>query len=111
MKTIRILVPKKDDKWTVSIGRSTGYKRKTAITAFNLVERKIRKLTGDLCLQLKEKWVLKVKYDQGYFNESLSSFEPHYILYCLLCFLEDYLSEDTYKNKEKFLLPVIKKSY
>lgn len=102
---IKVLIKK--DKWILSIGKSRGFKRNSATTSYNLIERKMKSLTRNLCLPLKDKYVLKVRNDREYLNESMSSNNAHYLLFCLLCFLEDYLNKDFIKNREKILLTKI----
>ena len=94
-KNIIVYVPeKKDGKWKVSIYGGVRH-RNSASVIFNAIERKLQPR------QNKQKTVIKVKYGKDTFNESLASFDNHYLLFTLSCFLEDHLSKKVMNRVEK----------
>lgn len=101
MKKVIVTIPKTNgDKWKVSMFGSTGKHRANANTLLGLVKKEfLAKNTLSSCLELDEKTSISIKEhtDSGVtvVNESVSSTQPHYLLYCLACFLEDYLPEKT----------------
>jgi len=100
MKKIKITTPNKNSsKWQVSWGKGGIRKRNNPTIIFNAIERKL------LRLQLKENIEIVVKYDkdiaEDFINESLPSCNAKYLLYSLLCFLEDYLPNDFIRRKLK----------
>ena len=92
---IKITCPTEDRKWKVSFGNTPSY-RKTVTSIFKLVERKLNSGVG-----MKEKTSIQVNYDHSTFNESLVSLDARYLLYTLVCFLEDYLEKDFLNKKYK----------
>ncbi len=82
-----IVIPQKSEKWTITSGPKR-YRRKSANTAYSLMERIVVRLCQ------KEKITIMVKYDKHTFNKTLKSFNPNYLLYTLACFLEDHLSSN-----------------
>lgn len=93
MNKITVTVPLKARKWKVSCVGSVGKQVATAAGVMRYVDGLLNSEKFlDSEAKLKEKTTVKVKYDDGYVNESLSSRSCKYLLYCLACFLEDYLS-------------------
>lgn len=103
MRKIIVTVPRSEGgKWKVSIFGSRGKTRASASTAFQLVERGLNdKKNLNSEARLKEKTCVKVKHGDGFINESLNSDQPRYLLYCLACFLEDFLSESVLSSRYK----------
>ena len=103
MKKIIVTIPiQKGGKWTVSAFGSRGKQRKNAWSAFKYVEKQIfAKENLNFEGSLKEKTSVLVKNGSNPINESLSSSQPRYLMFCLTAFLEDYLSEYVFSNKEK----------
>ncbi len=103
---IKIIVPKKNKKWFISIGMSR-YSKSLATSVYRFMEGKI---SGFLRLSGKEKLTIVVDYDQSHglatknppewFND-ISSNNKDELLYALAVFLEDYLSKDYLKEKLK----------
>jgi len=91
---IKVTVPKTDEKWSVSFGK-TPSRRKDATLCYNLIERRI------YARPLKEKLSIVVKYPDGLLNETLVSLDARYLLYTLVCFLEDYLTKEFLSSKYK----------
>ena len=96
---IKITVPQKEgDKWMLGYGaRPRSMAR--ADTLYNRLERFL------LRTKFKEKMAIVVKYGRDssgkIINESLLSFDAHYLLYTLACFLEDFLPKQTLKRAER----------
>lgn len=83
--------------WQLTMGGGAR-KRRTAILLYNQVERKIDRF---LASSPGDKTAVRVVYGDGSHNESLNSNDTVYLLYTLGCFLEDYLSEPTFKRIER----------
>ena len=94
MKII-IKVPEIGKKWRVSFG-GTPSSRKNATLIFKLVERRLFLGVG-----IKEKTSILVKYGKDVSNETLVSLDARYLLYTLVCFLEDYLTKEYLAEKYK----------
>ncbi len=99
MKTrvITIKIPKeKSGMWELGFNRGPVRKRVNVTTVYNTVRRHLLGLKP--CSEIKEKTTIIVK---GYIdshleilNESCDSRNPNYLLFCLACFLENYLEEE-----------------
>ena len=98
MKKITIQVNKNNFR-LIMVGKRRNYK--SAGGVIGVLERL---LTHDSRLEKKERTALKVDYGQGYTNESLGSKNPYYLLFSILCFLEDYLNQEYFSVKEKLYL-------
>ena len=86
---VNILVPK-DGKWKVN-----GKHRASAATVLALTEKLLLKATA------KEKTCVKVKYVDKTTNETLSSKDAEYLMYCTTCFLDDFITVQTMKKAER----------
>ena len=100
MKKITITVPYKSKKWKVSAFDSHGKHRATANSVWCYVEKQIfAKNNVNYKGNLNNNTSVKVKYSQDIINESLVSDQPQYLMFCLTCFLEDYLSDQNMLKK------------
>ena len=89
-------------KWSVSAFGSTGNKKKKVSSIFNFIEKQVfAKNNLDLEGKLKEETSVLIKDGKYIINESVSSNQPQYLMYCLTVFLEDYLTEYILEMKEK----------
>lgn len=100
MAKIKITVPKEiSGKWTIHWGKGGTRKRSSSTIIFNAIERQL------LRSQLKQKIEIVVKYGKDnngeIVNETVPSCDRNYLLYSLLCFLEDYLPKDFMTRKIK----------
>jgi len=103
MNKICVSLPDKLGRWKVQIGKSI-VRRKTATSAYGRVERKLLNLSGSLASSMRDKTCVSVKDGQYVLNESINSANANYHLYCLTCFLEDFISERMLKDKtERYL--------
>ena len=102
MKKIIVSIPEGKEKWKISFGGVTPFRRNSAAVAYNTVERKINSFlrTCD-----NKKTAIIVKYTDSSTNESLDSSDARYLLYSLTCFLEDYLTPAFFKDKSEKYLP------
>lgn len=98
MDIYKTTITRKASHWTLRFGGGGLRKRKTPTSIFRIVESRL------LSLQDQEKIAVIVKYGKdasgNIVNETIASSGHKYQLYCLLCFLEDYLSPDYIKEKE-----------
>lgn len=95
---IKLTVPQHTEKWRISFKGGTPFQRKTAMTAYALIERKVLQLLGT---RVKEKMAIVVRYGHGVVNETIASRKVSYLLHALACFLEDYLPASSLKTKER----------
>jgi len=93
----RIILREMKTKWRLSFG-SGARDRKNVNILYNFVERKIDAL---LASPNCNKTAVRVIYGSGDHNESINSNNRSYLLYCLGCFLEDFLSVDIMNRIEK----------
>ena len=92
-----IIIKELKTGWQLTMGGGARKHSRVSVL-YAAVERKIKLF---LASQPKGKTAVKVIYvDKGH-NESLSSKNAGYLLYCSACFLEDFLSEDTLNKKIK----------
>ena len=93
----KIIIKELTAGWQLTMG-GRPRKHSRASVLYAAVERKIKPF---LASQPKGKTAVKVIYVDKSHNESLSSKNAGYLLYCLACFLEDFLSEKTLGKKIK----------
>lgn len=108
---IKIIVPKKGEKWTLNYNGGT-LKRDSATKIYNTCERrllklkKLTKLTASLASPYDNKIKVYVDYRQvgGYDNsgEYTTAYEA---LYVIACFLEDYLAITLQNQKYRKYFP------
>jgi len=98
MKKITITIPDGKNKlFKMRYGSHGGTtRRKDAVLMYRRVEKKIVSLAG------KEKTAVVIKDGaEQVINESISSRNPHCLLWIALAFLEDFLPKDYLQVKEK----------
>jgi len=93
----KIIIKELENTWQLSLGG--GARRHPRLSVhYNAIERKIKRF---LASQERGKTAVKVVYADRGQNESLNSGSVGYLLYCLTCFLESFLLEDTFDRKIK----------
>jgi len=70
-------------------------KRKKLESVISLLERK---MSRSLCLHQAKKIAVIVNYDKDTSNETLNSYDLKYTLSATICFLEDFLSEQSFRK-------------
>lgn len=102
-RNLIITVPKGKEKWIATFGGGA-FKRATATSMYNFAERKLLqtlKKKRNSASQEGAKTYVKVRYSDGDYNQSSTSNDPHYLLFTLACFLEDYLKPELLVKKYK----------
>lgn len=94
----RIIIKELKDGWQLTMGGGGARKHPRVLVLYNTVERKISRF---LASQEKGRTAVRVVYEDKSHNQSLISKSTSYLLHCLACFLEDYLSELALKSKYK----------
>lgn len=93
-----INVPNSENqKWYLSIN-SARIKR---LSIHDLLKAFRNRLAQHLGSCEGQKTCVKVKYDEMYHNETLTSDSLEYLIYATTCFLEDYISSETMRKAEK----------
>ena len=97
MKKILVTTPaiNKLGKFKVSWFGKRGRYLLNANTVINFVERRY------LVPTFSTKTAVRVKYGDGYYNETVNSQDPQYLLHALTCFLEEFLTQKSFKNLER----------
>lgn len=89
---IKVKVPELREKWRFSIGSSTKRRNSVAVV-YNQIERRLSRLP------VKEKTAIRVIYDKPYVNETIKSLDARYLLFCMTCFLEEYMDPNFLRIK------------
>ncbi len=97
MNTINIILTKHGFKFFSKI-YPTGCKLFKTLEGYCKKHRKVRSTS---CLQIKQKTAFGLREHGEYVNETIPTSNLAYLLYCMGCFLEDYIPEKTLKRIEK----------
>jgi len=100
VRKIIIRLPDKKGWWRVSFGNGV-IKRKSIKSVWRRIERKLLKDSRLLGSHLKVKTAVLLKDEHNVVNETLLSFLAGYLLYCMACFLEEYLPKEMLRVKFK----------
>ena len=100
VKKIIVKIPTKINDWLFNFGHGGTYsKRKTVAKLYNSLEKRILRLFS--CDNSREKRSIVIKMDNDVVNESCDSQNPHYLLWCLACFLGNFLEKKFVREKIK----------
>lgn len=96
-KIITIKLPKDENsKWQFGFGSGGNFqKRKDPLFMVKAIEKRL--LRASPRSPLNEKMAITIKVGNCVVNETCDSQNTAYLLYCLICFLEDYITKSFFR--------------